>query len=358
MELFTDHCLSRTFSIKKMKYRARMIIGGALLCMLTPSCVTQEEEDFSNLLYLEEQVVHKVPLADPYILVDNGVYYAYGTYAAHKGYQTYVSTDLFSWTLYPEYALIADNVIGIGAFWAPEVYKFGNKYYMYYSAEERTAVAESSFPYGPFVQSANKWNWLANCNSIDGNVLIESDKSYFYFVNHNDDGNHIYVVELIGDKTVVDHSTYTLCIKPSQAWETKGLRINEGPTVVKVGRKFLMTYSGGGGYGDPEYGVGVAVADDPMGPWEKYEGNPVMQYPVYKGAVLQGTGHNSLFKDLDGNWRMVFHAHSAKGIEGGRYMYIVSVDLLDHPPYIVFHDDLFAPVLAEEDATEGSTGTK
>ena len=39
-------------------------------------------------------------------------------------------------------------------------------------------------------------------------------------------------------------------------------------------------------------------------------------------------------------------------------LYIVSVDLLDHPPYIVFHDDLFAPVLAEENVTEGSAGTK
>lgn len=334
-----------------------MKIGIGLICriiflMVFNSCVLEEQVNnaYVSLELLEHNMI---PLADPYILVDEGMYFAYGTQSASVGYYVWKSHDLVNWEMHPELVLHKNNVIGESGFWAPEVYCMDNKYYMYYCANNRPAVALSKSPLGPFIQQHQEW-LTTKWGGIDCCIYTEGDKSYFYFVDEYEK-NRICVLRLKSDKTSVDEQSYTLCIEPSQAWELDN--VNEGPTIVKIGKKYIMTYSGRG-YFDPGYGVGVAVADDPMGPWEKYEGNPVMQYPVYKGAVLQGTGHNSLFKDLDGNWRMVFHAHSAKGIEGGRYMYIVSVDLLDHPPYIVFHDDLFAPVLAEEDATEGSAGTK
>lgn len=306
------------------------------------SCVTQEEDDvISFSLEQEEEMIHKVPLADPFILVSNDRYLAYGTYNAGVGFNVFISYDLKTWEMYPEYILHRDNVIGNTWFWAPEVYESKGMYYLYYAAEEHLAVAYAKSPFGPFLQ--DRKTWLADRNSIDGCIFSENGTDYLYFVNREDGkGNRIFVAKLNDDHVSIDHNSYKICIGPSQKWELDN--VNEGPTVVKVGNKYIMTYSGCG-YGNPDYGIGVAVSDDPMGPWEKYTGNPVMQYPVYKGAILQGTGHNSLFKDLNGNWRMVFHAHSAKGIEGGRYMYIVTVDLLDHPPYIVFQNDLFAPII-------------
>lgn len=341
-------------NVESFRLGIKLVICTMLIESFFVSCVTQDEEDFLNLVYLEEQIVKKIPLADPYILVEDDMYYAYGTLGANSGFYVYVSSDLISWQQYSDYALSAIDVIGDSRFWAPEVYKFGDKYNMFYSANDMIAVASAVSPLGPFINSSQRW--LTNQNSIDGNVLKDTKDAYLYFVNQSGVGNRIYVVKIDNEEgTKVDDSTYTLCLFPSQEWELDN--VNEGPTVVKIGKKYLMTYSAGTFF-NTSYGVGIAVADDPMGPWEKYDGNPILQYPSYKGTVLEGTGHNSLFKDLDGNWRMVFHAHSAKGIEGGRYMYIVSVDLLDHPPYIVFHDDLFAPVLAEEDATDGSAGTK
>lgn len=320
------------------------------VALLSYSCVIEDDTQstYQNLLD-EEEKVKKIPLADPFILVSDNIYYAYGTSISSVGYSVYYSSDLKKWTLSENPALNKNDVYGSLAFWAPEVYKTNEAYYMYYTANYHTGVAKSVSPLGPFVQENQRFILNEICD-IDPSILLDGNSVYMYYAIQGG----IRVVKMKSYE-VADMAGPSDCFHITQSWWEGGTV--EAPSVVKVGGKYIMTYSGASYY-NPEYGVGVAVADDPMGPWEKYEGNPIMQYPVYKGAVLQGTGHNSLFKDLDGNWRMVFHAHSAKGIEGGRYMYIVSVDLLDHPPYIVFHDDLFAPVLAEEDATEGSTGTK
>lgn len=332
------------------KYVQKWVVG-LLFGSAMSACVTQGV-DFENTFSLEEEeaFMNKVLLADPYIMVQDGMYYAYGTTNA-LGFHVFYSNDLVEWRRQEEPVLRREDSCGNTDFWAPEVYYDvdKDKYYMYYSSEFWMCMAVSDSPLGPFVQTEKRALWWG----IDPTLFDDNGRKYVYYSDVQD-VNSIKVNQVADfqDGRIESAATafYTDC-----KWE--GVKTVEGPTVVKVGKKYLMTYSGGEYY-MPEYAVGVAVADDPMGPWEKYEGNPILCCPKYKGTYLGGTGHNSLFKDLDGNWRMVFHALSGKGIYGGRYMYIVSVDLLDHPPYIVFHDDLFAPVLAEEDATESSTGTK
>ena len=92
----------------------------------------------------------RVPLADPFILLDNGTYYAYGT-RSKNGIVYYTSNDLKIWR-YGGLALHKKNSYGEKWFWAPEVYLVDGVYYMYYTADERTCVATSSSPVGPFVQ--------------------------------------------------------------------------------------------------------------------------------------------------------------------------------------------------------------
>ncbi len=80
-------------------------------------------------------------------------------------------------------------------------------------------------------------------------------------------------------------------------WE--GDAITEGPFVVKIGKKYVLTYSGRA-FWDPDYAVGYALADKPEGPWRKSASNPILRR--FRG--LRGTGHHSLFKDKDGKWRI------------------------------------------------------
>ena len=42
-----------------------------------------------------------------------------------------------------------------------------------------------------------------------------------------------------------------------------------------------------------------------MGPWKKYEGNPILQH----ADGLMGTGHGAPFCCKDGSWKYIFHAH-------------------------------------------------
>lgn len=98
----------------------------------------------------ETQKLSSVPLADPFILLDDGVYYAYGTHSDY-GIEVYTSTDLKTWKS-QGLALSKENTTESQWFWAPEVYKIGSKYYMYYSANEHLYVATADSPKGAFKQ--------------------------------------------------------------------------------------------------------------------------------------------------------------------------------------------------------------
>ena len=76
----------------------------------------------------------RIPLADPFILLDNGTYYAYGTHN-RNGIEYYTSTNLKEWR-YGGLALHKRDSYGEKWFWAPEVYHINCTYYMYYSADK------------------------------------------------------------------------------------------------------------------------------------------------------------------------------------------------------------------------------
>lgn len=321
-----------------MLYRSFFII--LILLQVTISCVVENDTLMEVSLEKVESDDGKVPLADPFIMAYDGAYYAYGT-TGNRDFYTYVSSDLKYWEKYETPVLDSEDSYGEKWFWAPEVYYYEELqvFKMFYSAATMLCEASSNSPLGPFAQARKTPMW--NDRGIDPTLFVDGDKKYLCYDWLSDRSTINIVQEKNG---IFDFNSVASVMKPDSDWENF---TTEGPTIVKVKDKYIMTYAGGD-YTLADYGIGVAVADDPMGPWEKYEGNPVMQFPKYKGTVLQGTGHNSLFKDLEGNWRMVFHAHSAKGIEGGRYMYIVSCELQDTPPYIKFKDDIFPARLISE----------
>lgn len=90
-----------------------------------------------------------VPLGDPFIMLFENTYYAYGT-NANNGIDVYTSEDLEYWEKQPQLALSTENSWGDRWFWAPEIYpiKEKNKFFMYYSADEHICVATSNSLYG------------------------------------------------------------------------------------------------------------------------------------------------------------------------------------------------------------------
>ena len=123
----------------------------------------------------------------------------------------------------------------------------------------------------------------------------------------------LYCVRLSDDLTeaVGEHVHVT---RPTYEWEKRSLELtgkkptiwNEGPNVIKLGNKYVMNYSANY-YASNDYAICIALADHPMGPWEKpQEANPVLS----NVGELFGAGHNAFFTGKDGKIYTAFHVQT------------------------------------------------
>ena len=261
-------------------------------------------------------------IADPYILFHGGHYYAYGTGgpAPWGGISCFVSDDLNTWRLASQ-ALNPDDSYGETGFWAPEVYPLNGRFYMFYTAQEHICVAESDSPEGPFIQKEKKP--VREEKSIDSSLFIDEDGTpYIYFVRFTG-GNVIWCAEMNPDFLSIKEETLRECIRVGEPWELAQdvkAKVAEGPSVFRRGGRYYMLYSANH-FKSREYGVGLAVADNPFGPWRKSRSNPVLQHV----GGLQGTGHGAPFTDRDGNMRYVFHSHLNDSVVAPRVLHIADM---------------------------------
>ncbi|MDD2327049.1 MAG: glycoside hydrolase family 43 protein [bacterium] len=289
----------------------------------------------------------RVPLADPFILLHEDRYYAYGT-GAGNGIGVMVSEDLKRWEKVGNakegLALHRDDSYGERWFWAPEVYLVDDTFYMYYSAEEHICVATSDSPLGPFRQEEQK-PMLAGEKAIDNSLFIDEDGTPWLFFDRFNDGLNIWVAELEEDLKTLKQETLHPCIHVSQEWETVWPRVNEGSFVIKHNGIYYMTYSANS-YESPFYGIGCATADSVNGEWKKYSHNPLLQKP----GDLVGVGHSSLFRDKEGEWKIVFHAHQSNTEIHPRNMYISSVTFrnVDGVDQLYIDPDYEIPLMMED----------
>lgn len=263
----------------------------------------------------------QVPLADPYILLEGDTYYAYGTNDAN-GIRCYTSTDLKYWK-YRGLALNKVNTTETQWFWAPEVYHVGDKYIMYYSANEHLYAATAKSPLGPFRQvgSYQMEGLLGNEKCIDSSVFFDTDSTAYMFFVRFTDGNCIWQVQLSDDYITPVEGTLKKCFSATEEWELRMGKVVEGPNVYKQGMRYFLTYSGND-YRSQDYAVGYAQTTNiSRGSWPKSSSNPFLRR--WKG--LYGTGHHSLFTDKEGQLRIVFHAHDSQESVHPRSMYIGTV---------------------------------
>lgn len=293
------------------------------------------------LLALAEGGKSQVPLADPYILLEGDTYYAYGTNDA-DGIRCYTSNDLRVWK-YEGLALNKANTTETKWFWAPEVYHVKGKYIMYYSANEHLYAATANSPKGPFVQVGTYQmnDLIGDEKCIDSHVFIDTDSTAYIFFVRFTDGNCIWQAKLSDDFITPIAGTLRKCFAVSQSWENKMGRVNEGPNVIKHGRRYFLTYSGND-YQSQDYAVGYAYTNNiASGNWTKYAQNPILR----RWDDLVGTGHHSLFYDRDSVLRIVFHAHNSKETIHPRLMYIGTMQLRSNG-LVMLNDPIIRPTLS------------
>lgn len=259
--------------------------------------------------------------ADPVVLFRDGIYHAYVTHTGGsprggKGIRLHTSRDLVNWTD-RGFALDSRDSWGNSKFWAPDIVERGGVFHLYYAAEERLCVATAKSPLGPFRQEVRE-PMLPESLRIDGHVFEDDDgRRYFYYVTFNN-GNEIWGGRLNDDMRRVDPGSLRMMLRADQPWERHQAPIVEGPAMLKHKGTYYLTYSGSH-YEHPEYAVGYATSRSPLGPWKKYEFNPVMKSTAY----ARGTAHHCFVSSPDGKETfIVYHRHQGPGRTNPRQLAI------------------------------------
>nr|WP_198661682.1 glycoside hydrolase family 43 protein [Lewinella sp. IMCC34183] len=300
-----------------------------------------------------------VEFGDPFIL-DNGdgTYYLYGTGGGAKdGFAVYSSTDLVNWTDRGQvYYGNTEDSWNESAFWAPECYKFDGKYYLFYSANWKhnptnegenfhIGVAVSDEPTGPFTDLQNQPLFEPGYPVIDANVFRDDDGTFYLYYSRacyehpvesevadwaREQGLYeeieeswVYGVELSPDFRSVIGEPKLLLRPPvdmdneNAEWESRSVtsgeinrRWTEGSFTFRHGDTYYIMYSANH-YAGPNYAVGYATGDHPLGPFTKATNNPVLEKNVEAGGDVTGTGHNMVLF-LEGSDKMyaVYHGRT------------------------------------------------
>lgn len=258
-------------------------------------------------------------IGDPFILLDGDKYYMYAS-DAPDGFKCFSSDDLIEWK--DEGYCYSDSEWGENCFWAPEVHKVSDDLYaLLYTARWsknhslRTGLAFSSSPLGPFKDRTPGPLFDMGYATIDATFLFDGDKKYIYFVRDCSenviDGVHtsvIYAAEM--DEKLEKFATEPIVISaPTEPWEVTADPTwcwNEGPAVLKLNGRYYLNFSVNC-YASRNYCIGCSEAASPLGPFVKYDDNPILKY---KENDFSGPGHNCLFFDKNGKLMTSFHIHT------------------------------------------------
>ncbi len=332
-----------------MKNRILSIAGICLLtaavCALTPAQAEDSAQPKASAPAQAAQTDY-IYLADPTIFYDQGTYYLYGTGNSNEGFWVYTSPDLKTWKgpagAKNGYALIKGDSFGSGKFWAPQVFRYKDLYYMAYAADEYIAIASAKSPLGPFTQEKPE-KIPCDTHQIDPYIFFDDDgKVYFYHVRL-DRGNRIYVAEMTPDLRQIKKETLRECVatgkNPAEAqWENTNNQdwgVIEGPTVIKRDGIYYLFYSAND-YRSPDYAVGYATASSPLGPWTRYGGSPILNRKL---VGENGTGHGDIFEDASGKLFYVFHTHKSNDTVHNRRTAVAELKAAEQDGKTVFSMD-------------------
>lgn len=247
--------------------------------------------------------------ADPDVQVFEGRYWLYPTYSAPYDEQTFLdafcSTDLVTWRRMPRVLDTGAVKWARRAVWAPCVVSNKGKYYLFFGANDiqndrqtgGIGVAVADKPDGPFR------DWLGHplvdrfhngAQPIDQFVFLDKDGAWYLIYGG---WRHCNIARLKPDFTgllpFADGQTFK---------EITPEHYVEGPVMFLREGKYYFMWSEGGWTG-PDYSVAYAMADSPLGPFQRV--GKILQQDA---AVATGAGHHSVLR-IPGRdeWFIVYH---------------------------------------------------
>ena len=244
-------------------------------------------------------------LADPYIRFENGYYYFFATGQAqdNRYIPIYRSKNLSNWQF-------VRGAVSNGKkedwnykhFWAPEVIRIKNKFYLYYTASPEISPANSGNRVGVAVADKIEGPYknigvVIPNGSIDGHPVFDKDGIMYIFYTlewQNIKGfkaGQIYVDKMISPTTVADDPKPLIT---HHNWQ-------EGPFILQRDNTYFLTYSCGA-WSDSTYHLRYAKSNSITGPYTEQADTIIKS-----NAMVKGPGHHSIFKDQNnGDW-IVYH---------------------------------------------------
>jgi beta-xylosidase len=246
--------------------------------------------------------------ADPEAIIFGKQYWVYPTYSAPYNQQVFMdafsSPDLVHWTKHPRIVDTVSIKWARRAMWAPSIIQKDSRYFLFFGANDvhegevgGIGVAVADRPEGPFKDHLGKplvGNIHNGAQPIDQFVFQDKDGQYYLLYGG---WSHCNIARLKPDFTgflpYSDGSTFKEITPQSYV---------EGPLMFQRGGKYYFMWSEGGWTG-PNYSVAYAVADSPLGPWQRV-GRILQQDP----KVATGAGHHSVLQ-VPGTdeWYIVYH---------------------------------------------------
>lgn len=260
-----------------------------------------------------------INIRDPFVLVENGKYYLYGTrgetaWTRAYGLDVYVSDDLENWSEAIECFTVPENFWANKEVWAPEVHKYNEKFYMFvtFNAEDKcrgTQILRSDKPEGPFLPFTDDAITPRDWMCLDGTFYVDKNgKPYIIFCHEwvqVTDGE-IHAMPLTDDLSAPAGEPIMLfkASDPDWADKTRDKFITDGPYMYRTkGGKLMMIWST---FTESGYTQAIAYSDN-----EEIDGNWIHDEPLFK----ENGGHGMIFDDLNGVKHLILHSPNENPLE-------------------------------------------
>lgn len=269
-------------------------------------------------------------MADPFVLLYAGMYYAYGTADLcddGRAFPVMCSSDLVHW----EYQCGALMPLDASSYWAPAVAYVDGVFYLYYSKGasdgkgHKLRVATSESPTGPF-KDVGVELVPDQPFTIDAHPFQHADGQWYMY--YCQDFLDLTTEARVGTGIAVDRmvsmtqlsGASRVVVRPFADWQLfeaqRPIYDNiydwhtiEGAAVLHHNNRIYCFYSGGA-WERSNYGISYMVADDPMGEYQHPANNEPLVRTIPHRVI--GPGHNSFVTAPDGTTVIVYHAWDAR----------------------------------------------
>ncbi len=266
-----------------------------------------------------------IHIRDPFILLEGEKYYLYGTRfngekgtypQVSEGTDVYISDDLENFSDPIPVFRRDENFWGTHHFWAPEVHKYNDKFYMFVTVASKTRnrgvqILVSDTPDGSFVPCAVDAVTPREWECLDGTLYVEDGIPYMVFCHEWSqigDGE-MCIVQLSDDLSKAVSDPVTLFKASDPEWATGFLEnrdkyVTDGPFFYKAkDGMLLMIWSS---IANDKYVEAVSYSENGVkGPWKHYS------ELLYK----EDGGHGMLFRDKSGQLMFTMHYPNTNDLE-------------------------------------------